>query len=72
MSFELIFDIKTMTRNQIEQHIKSVTDKQEYLRTERETAINSKNDKGLEKIKIQMIECLKFENALIQRLKHVH
>lgn len=69
MSYEKL-DVNTIhSRDQIEQHIAEVTAKQEYLRTERNILIHSKNDKALTEIKRQMTNCLKFENALIQRLK---
>ena len=69
MSYEKL-DVNTIhSRDQIEQLISEVTAKQEYLRAERNAVINSKNDRALEEIKIQITNCLKFENALIQRLK---
>ena len=69
MSYEKL-DVNTIhSRDQIEQLISEVTAKQEYLRAERNATINSKNDKALTEIKTQMTNCLKFENALIQRLK---
>ena len=54
-------DINNMTRNEIEQHIAEVTNKQELLRIERDAVIKSKNDKALQEIKKQILECLKFE-----------